>query len=125
MQQHLNYTLSLSLVLDLDLNLDLNLDLILKHSLRMRASHRSPNVSLLIKAVTVVLVDHLLQRSQLNVLHLVFSGGPFFETSLGEHCLVEVLMCGQDEWMTMKLLFSTPDHHVKQICHQFSLPLNH
>jgi hypothetical protein len=86
---------------------------------------QSRNVGLLIKAVTVDLVDHLLQRSQQNVLHLDFSGGPFFETSFGEHCFVEVGMSGQDEWMTTKLLFSTPDHHVKQICHQFSLPLNH
>jgi hypothetical protein len=86
---------------------------------------QSRNVHLLIKAVTVDLVDHLFQRSQENVLHLVFSGGPFFETSLGEHCFVEVDMQSQDKWMTTKLLFSTPDHHVKQICHQFSLPLNH
>ncbi len=85
----------------------------------------SRNVSLLSKAVTVDLVDHLLLRSQQNVLHIVCSRGVFFETSLGEHCSVEVDMRSQDEWMRTKLLFGTPDHHVKQICHQFSLPQNH
>jgi hypothetical protein len=79
----------------------------------------SQNVGLLIKAATVDLVDHFLQHSQQNVLHLVFSRGPFFETSLVEHCLVEVDMSSQDEWMTTKLLFSTPDHHVNQIVISF------
>ncbi len=49
-------------------------------SVSVSSIKQSQNVSLLIKAVTVDLVDHLLQCSQQKVLHLVFSGGPFFET---------------------------------------------